>query len=49
MKDDPDDKWNPRWKSRKDFWNSIPLECVGKPEGVGIYEEFAIKAKVRKP
>ena len=49
VKDDPDDKWNPRWKSRKDFWSSIPLECEGKPEGVGVYEEFEIKAKIRKP
>ena len=48
VKDDPDDKWNPRWKSRKDFWNNIPLECVGKPEGVGVYEEFVIKAKIRE-
>lgn len=49
VKDDPDDKWNPRWRSRKDFWNNIPLECDGKPEGVGVYEEFEIKAKTRKP
>ncbi len=49
VKDDPDDKWSPRWKSRKDFWNSIPLECDGKPEGVGVYDEFEIKARTRKP
>lgn len=49
VQDDPDDKWNPRWKSRKDFWNSITLECDGKPEGVTVYEEFEIKDKTRKP
>jgi hypothetical protein len=49
VKDEPDDKWNPRWKSRKKFWNNITLECDGKPEGVAVYEEFEIKAKTRKP
>ena len=47
-KGDPDDKSNPRWRSRKDFWKSITLECDGKPEGVAVYEEFEIKAKTRK-
>jgi hypothetical protein len=47
-KDDPSDKWNPRWKSRKDFWNSIPLECDNKPVGVGVYEEFEIIGKTHK-
>jgi hypothetical protein len=49
VKDDPDDNQNPRWKSRKKFWNTITLECDGKPEGVTIYEEFEIKSKARKP
>ncbi len=49
VKDNPNDKWNPRWRSRKDFWNNIPLECDGKPEGVGVYEEFEIKTKTRNP
>jgi hypothetical protein len=49
VKDNPDDKWNPRWRSRKDFWKSISLECEGKPKGVEIYEEFEFKAKIRKP
>ena len=49
VKDDPNDHQNPRWKARKDFWNSITLECDGKPEGVAIYEEFEIKDKTRKP
>lgn len=46
--DNPDDKWNPRWKARKDFWNTIPLECDGKLAGVTVYEEFKIKGKPRK-
>ena len=49
VRDEPHDKWNPRWKSRKDFWNTITLECDGKPEGVTVYEEFEIKYKARKP
>ena len=49
VNDEPNDHQDPRWKSRKNFWNSIPLECDGKPEGVGIYEEFEIKSKTRKP
>jgi hypothetical protein len=49
VKDDPDDNQNPRWKSRKEFWKTIPLECDGKPEGTTVYEEFEIKAKIRKP
>jgi hypothetical protein len=47
VQDDPDD--NPRWKSRKKFWDTITLECDGKPEGVTIYEEFEIRNKTRKP
>ena len=42
VQDNPDDKWNPRWKARKKFWNTITLECDGKPEGVTIYEEFSL-------
>jgi len=49
VQDDLDDKWNPRWKARKKFWNNITLECDGKAEGVTVYEEFEIKAKTRKP
>ncbi len=49
VQDDPDDKWNPRWKARKKFWHTITLECDGKPEGVTVYEEFDIKRKTRKP
>lgn len=49
VEDDPDDKYNPRWKAREEFWNDIPLECDGKPEGVAVYEEFEIKGKTRKP
>ncbi|MBT5028123.1 MAG: hypothetical protein HOM97_07000 [Nitrospina sp.] len=49
VKDDPDDEWDPRWKSDKKFWQSIVLECDGKPEGVGVYEKFEITAKTRKP
>jgi predicted phosphodiesterase len=49
VRDDPDDEWDPRWKSDKKFWKSIALECDGKPEGVGIYEKFEIKTKTRKP
>ncbi|MBT5549126.1 MAG: hypothetical protein HOJ79_01480 [Nitrospina sp.] len=49
VEDDPDDNQNPRWKSRKKFWKTIPLECDGKPEGVTVYEEFEIKANIRKP
>lgn len=40
IQDDPDDQWDPRWKAGKSFWKSIPLECDGKPEGVGVYETF---------
>ena len=43
VNDEPNDHQDPRWKSRKDFWDNIPLECDGKPEGVSIYEEFQIK------
>ena len=42
VQDNPDDKWSPRWKARKKFWNTITLECDGKPEGVTIYEEFSL-------
>ncbi|MBC8288223.1 MAG: metallophosphoesterase [Nitrospinae bacterium] len=49
VKDEPYDHQNPRWRSRKEFWNSITLECDGKPEGVTVYEEFEIKEKTRKP
>ena len=42
VEDNPDDKWNPRWKARKKFWNTITLECDGKPEGVTIYEKFSL-------
>ena len=42
VQDNPDDKWNPRWKARKKLWNTITLECDGKPEGVTIYEEFSL-------
>lgn len=49
VQDDPDDKWNPRWRAGKNFWNTITLECEGKPEGVTIYDEFNIKGKTRKP
>lgn len=42
VNDDPDDQHNPRWKSRKKFWDSIPLECDGKPESTTVYEEFEI-------
>ena len=42
VQDDPDDKWNSRWKARKKFWDTITLECDGKPEGVTIYDEFEI-------
>ena len=42
VQDNPDDKWNPRWKARKKFWNTITLECDGKPEGVTIYEKFSL-------
>ncbi len=49
VQDNPDDKWNPRWKARKDFWKTITLECDGKPAGVTVYEEFEIKEKTRKP
>jgi hypothetical protein len=42
VQDDPDDKWNPRWKPRKKFWDTITLECDGKPAGVSVYEEFEI-------
>lgn len=49
VRDEPHDKWNPRWKSRQEFWNTITLECDGKPEGVTVYEEFEIQDKTRKP
>lgn len=49
VKDEPNDHQDPRWKSRKAFWNTITLECDGKPEGVTVYEEFEIKGKTRKP
>ncbi len=42
VNDDPDDQQNPRWKSRKKFWDNIPLECDDKPQGVTVYEEFEI-------
>jgi hypothetical protein len=42
VKDDPDDNQNPRWKSRKKFWDTITLECDDKPEGVSNYEKFEI-------
>ncbi|MZH03209.1 MAG: hypothetical protein F3745_07410, partial [Nitrospinae bacterium] len=47
VNDEPNDHQDPRWKPRKDFWNNIPLECDGKPEGVEVYEEFEIKSKTR--
>jgi hypothetical protein len=40
--DDPNDQHYPRWKPRKKFWNSITLECDGKPEGVSVYESFEV-------
>jgi hypothetical protein len=49
ISDDPNDDQNPRWKADKKFWQSIPLECNGKPEGVDIYETFEITEKTRKP
>jgi hypothetical protein len=41
VQDDPKDEWNPRWKPHKKFWQSITLECDGKPEGVSVYEAFS--------
>lgn len=49
VQDDPDDDKDPRWKAGKKFWQSIPLECDDKPEGVGVYEKFEIVEKTRKP
>lgn len=49
VSDDPEDDLDPRWKAKKDFWQSIPLECDGKPEGVDVYEKFEIVTKSRKP
>ncbi|MBC8284548.1 MAG: metallophosphoesterase [Nitrospinae bacterium] len=49
VSDDPEDELDPRWKSNKKFWQSIPLECDGKPEGISIYEKFEIIEKTRKP
>ena len=42
VSDDSDDEWDPRWKADKNFWQSIPLECDGKPEGVSVYEAFSL-------
>ena len=41
-RDNPGDKWNPRWKAGKKIWKYIPLECDGKPVGVSVYETFHI-------
>lgn len=49
VENNPHDKRNPRWKSRKEFWETITLECDGKPAGTTIYEVFEIKGKIRKP
>lgn len=49
VKDNPDDNLDPRWKPRKEFWNTITLECDDQPEGVTIFEKFEIKGKTRKP
>ncbi|MEK9627460.1 MAG: metallophosphoesterase [Nitrospinota bacterium] len=49
VEDDPQDKWDPRWKANKNFWQTIPLECDGRPEGVDVYEKFEIVKKPRKP
>jgi len=40
--DDPNDQHYPRWKPKKKFWDSITLECNGKPEGVSVYEAFEV-------
>ena len=42
VSDDPDDKWDPRWKADKKFWQSIPLECDSKREEVSVYETFSL-------
>ena len=42
VSDDPGDKWDPRWKADKKFWQSIPLECDSKREEVSVYETFSL-------
>lgn len=33
---------DPRWKPKKSMWESITLECEGKPAGVAEYDRFEI-------
>lgn len=33
---------NPRWKSHKQIWDTIALECDGKAPGTTLYEKFTI-------
>ena len=33
---------NPRWRPEDPMWNSIPLECDGKPAGVAEFDRFEI-------
>jgi hypothetical protein len=32
----------PRWKPHKSMWESIVLECTGKPQGVAVFDTFEI-------
>ncbi len=45
VSDDPEDDLDPRWKADKNFWDSIPLECDGKPKGVSVYETFSLSGQ----
>jgi calcineurin-like phosphoesterase family protein len=40
--EEPTGKSEPRWKPNKSMWESIALECEGKPEGVAEFDQFEI-------